>query len=54
MLRTLFDKGAFEVQVFHERGPRYLSPEDLTEFIFKRVNGGSNRKILKGSSSQTN
>lgn len=47
MLRTLFGKGFFEVRVFHERGPRYLSPEDLAEYIFRGVNGGSNRKILK-------
>jgi hypothetical protein len=49
MLRTLFAKGSFEVQVFHERGPRYLSPEDLVEFIFQGINGGSNREILKES-----
>ncbi len=54
MLRTLFAKSTFEVQVFHERGPRYLSPEDLTGFIFKRVNGSSNRKILKQSFPPTN
>jgi hypothetical protein len=47
MLRTLFGKGTFEVQVFHERGPRYLSPEDLVEYIFKSIKGDSNRKILK-------
>ncbi len=47
MLRTLFSKDTFEVQVFHERGPRYLSPEDLTMFIFSRINEPSNRKVLK-------
>ena len=49
MLRTLFSKDTFEVKVFHERGPRYLSPEELTEFIFTKVNESSNknRKILK-------
>ncbi len=50
MLRTVFGKGTFEVQVFHERGPRYLSPQDLTVFLVKRLNSGSNRKILKESS----
>jgi hypothetical protein len=47
MLRTLFGKDNFEVHVFHERGPRYVSPEDLTTFIAKRVNAVSNRKVLR-------
>ena len=49
MLRTVFSKDILEVQVFHERGPRYLSPEELTMFIFSKVNDKSsrNRKILK-------
>ena len=47
MLRTIFSKEAFEVQVFHERGPRYISPEELTAFIFTKVNELSNKKILK-------
>jgi hypothetical protein len=50
LLRTVFGKGTFEVQVFHERGPRYLSPQDLVEFILERLNSGSNRKILKETS----
>ena len=49
MLRTVFNKDTFEVQVFHERGPRYISPEELTEFIFNKINESSskNKKILK-------
>jgi len=49
MLRTIFSKDILEVQVFHERGPRYLSPEELTLFIFSKVNDESSRKrkILK-------
>lgn len=49
MLRTIFSKDTFEVQVFHERGPRYISPEELTAFIFTKINESSNRnrKILK-------
>jgi hypothetical protein len=46
MLRTIFGKDSLEVQVFHERGPRYVSPEDLTTFIFNRINEASNRKAL--------
>jgi len=48
MLRISFgDKGTVEVQIFHERGPRYLSPEDLATFIARKVNGLSARKTLK-------
>jgi hypothetical protein len=52
MLRTIFSKDIFEVQVFHERGPRYISPEELTAFIFTKINESSNknRKILKKTS----
>jgi hypothetical protein len=50
MLRMSFgEKGAVEVSVFHERGPRYISPEDLVEFIEHRVNKAAPRKILKGA-----
>lgn len=51
MLRTLFGKDMLEVQIFHERGPRYISPEELTLFIFTKVNETSNKnkKILKKS-----
>jgi hypothetical protein len=47
LLRTLFGKGTFEAQVFHEKGPRYLSPEDLVELLIKGANGDSNKRILK-------
>ena len=44
----LCNKDTFEIQVFHERGPRYLSPEDLTAFVFTKVNEASEtRKILR-------
>ena len=48
MLRMNFgEKGAVELQVFHERGPRYISPEDLAVFIPREINQASKRKILK-------
>jgi hypothetical protein len=47
MLRAVFAKGTLEFRVFHERGPRYLSPEDLTAFIIKNVNSESNKTILR-------
>jgi hypothetical protein len=50
LLRTTYGKESFEIQVHQERGPRYLSPEDLTLFIFNKVNEGSSRKALKKTS----
>jgi hypothetical protein len=52
MLRTIFSKDALEIQVFHERGPRYISPEDLITFIYNKINEASskNRKVLKRKS----
>src|SRR4030066_662841 len=48
MLRFIFSEGnSIEAQVFHEKGPRYTSPEDIVEFIEKEVNGTSTRKILR-------
>lgn len=49
MLRAVFAKGSLELKVFHERGPRYLSPEDVTSFIVKGVNSESNKKIIRES-----
>ncbi len=47
LLRTIYEKNVFEIQVFHERGPRYLSPEELTAFMESTVNQAANRKTLK-------
>jgi hypothetical protein len=45
------EKGAMQVTVFHEKGPRYLSPEDLVNCIERQVNQTSKRKILKRAQS---
>ena len=47
MIRALFGKNAVEIRIFHERGPRYISPEDLVTFLVTKVNETSARKILK-------
>ncbi len=48
MLRMGFgDKGIVDMQIFHERGPRYLSPEDLEAFIVRKVNGLSAKRTLR-------
>jgi hypothetical protein len=47
LLRTLYNKGTVEVHVHHERGPRYVSPQDLTQLIFDKINEKSAKKVLK-------
>ena len=33
MMRFTFNKDSMEIQIFHERGPRYTSPDDLIQFV---------------------
>lgn len=47
MLRTLFGSGVFEMQISHTKGPRYLSPEDLTLFIVNKINEFCKGKVLE-------
>jgi len=47
LVRMVFGENAMEIQVFHERGPRYISPEDIVTFLVNRINEASARKILK-------
>jgi hypothetical protein len=47
MLRVIFGKNSVEIQVFHERGPRYISPEDIVTFLVNMINATSTRKVLK-------
>ena len=47
LIRTSYSRDMFEIQISHKKGLRYLSPEDLTLFIFNKINEASNRKILK-------
>jgi hypothetical protein len=37
IIRTLFEKGKLEVQIHHEKGPRYLSPEDIANLILQKA-----------------
>jgi len=47
MLRFTFNKKSTEIQVFHERGPRHMAPEDTVNFIVNRINETFSKKILK-------
>jgi uncharacterized membrane protein len=46
ILRFLFKKNSMSMQIFHERGPRYVSPEDVANFVLNKINETSSRKIL--------
>lgn len=47
MLRFTFNKKLMEIQVFHERGPRHVAPEDAVNFIVNKINETFSKKILK-------
>jgi hypothetical protein len=46
MIRVIFGDSV-EIRVFHERGPRYISPEDIVTFLVNMTNEATARKILK-------
>ncbi len=47
MLRFAFEKNLVQTTVFHERGPRYVTPEDLVLFISGKMNETQKRTLLK-------
>lgn len=47
MMRFTFNRDSMEIQIYHERGPRYISPEDVANFIVDKINETSSKKILK-------
>ena len=47
MIRFIFNKNSIEIRVFHERGPMYTSPTDVVDFIVKKINENSPKRILK-------
>jgi hypothetical protein len=47
MIRFAFNKDSMEIQIFHERGPRYVSPEDIANFAVNKIGETFSKKILK-------
>jgi hypothetical protein len=47
MIRLTFDKNLVRMQIFHERGPRYASPEDIINFVVNEITKMSSKKIIK-------
>lgn len=47
MLRFTFNKKKIQIQVFHERGPRRITPEEMLTWITNKVNEQIGKKILR-------
>jgi len=47
MLRFTFNKDSVTMQIFHERGPRYISPEDIANLVINKLAANFSKKILK-------
>jgi len=47
MIRFIFNKNSITMQIFHERGPRYISPEDIANFVANKIDETFSKKILK-------
>jgi len=46
LLRFRFNQRQGEMQVFHKKGTRYVTPEDLVALLVKKVNEEYGRRIL--------
>jgi len=46
MIRLTFNANIVNVYVFHERGPRHISPEEIVTLLVARVNASFPRKVL--------
>lgn len=49
MFRFTFSMKSVEIQVFHERGPRHVSPEEIVNFVVMKINEKSSKRILTAS-----
>ena len=47
IIRFTFNKNSIEIQVFHERGPRHLSPEDIADFVANKIDETFSQKALE-------
>jgi hypothetical protein len=52
LTRFIFNECMMELQIFHERGPRHISPRDIVTFLSNRINESSPRKFLKQTEPQ--
>jgi hypothetical protein len=45
MMRFTFNKSSMEMQIFHERGPRYVSPGDIANFVVNKMGEAFPKKV---------
>ncbi len=51
MIRFAFEKNSIQFSVFHERGPRYISPEELASLIVNQTNSKQKKTLLRRNTS---
>lgn len=47
LARFVLSENQVQLQIFHERGPRYFSPTDMIAFLAGKINGSPERKSRK-------
>jgi hypothetical protein len=47
LTRFLFKKNFLEIQVFHEKGPRHMTPQDIINLAENKINAKFSRITLK-------
>jgi hypothetical protein len=47
MMRFTFNRNSMEMQIFHERGPRYISPGDIVNFVANKIGETFPKKVQK-------
>jgi hypothetical protein len=47
MIRFLFENKLLETQIFHERGPKHIAPDDILNFVINKANRRLSRKIIR-------
>lgn len=49
LLRFIFGKKLTEIQVFHERGPRHISPSEIADFVINKIDKKLSKKMWRAS-----
>lgn len=49
MLRLVFGENIIEIQVFHEKGIRHTSPDDIVKLVANRINAAFSKRVLRPS-----
>jgi hypothetical protein len=47
MIRFSFSENPIRMQIAHERGPRYMTPEDLMNLVVNKTDETAGKKVLK-------